>query len=238
MKIIKSFRKTLSVKIDKSGEIIVKSPIFMSKKRIEDFLKKHKIWIEENRKKILKNKKKFEIWEKFYFFGETCPLNPLQTSPLTPLLWEERGKIFASFSFKGEGIQGWGIFSTNLQNPQEIKEAFIQFYKKEAKKYIIPRVLEISEKLDLKFNKIRITSAKTRWWSCSSKKNLNFSWKLILTEKKAIDYVIIHELAHLTEMNHSKNFWSLVEKYSEIIWNWDYKEHKKYLKDFEGVSSF
>lgn len=237
MQIIKQRRKTLSVKIDSSGVVIVKAPRFTMKRTILNFLEKHKDWIQNQKNKVLESRKKFEIWEEFYFFGENYLLVSQQNLTPSPSPLEERGiaKVATSFSFE-EKDWGWGVFLTSLQNPEEIKNAFIKFYKKEAKSYIISRTLEIAEKLDLQFNKIRITSAKTRWGSCSSKKNLNFSWKLILTKKEAIDYVIIHELAHLKEMNHSKRFWDVVEKYAEIIWNWDYKEHKKYLKSFEGNS--
>jgi predicted metal-dependent hydrolase len=98
--------------------------------------------------------------------------------------------------------------------------------KKEAKEYIKTRVAKIAEKNEFKYNNIRITSAKTRWGSCSSRKNLNFSFFLIGAPKQTIDYVIVHELAHLREMNHSKNFWQIVENIMP-----DYKEHKKWLKE-------
>jgi hypothetical protein len=90
----------------------------------------------------------------------------------------------------------------------------------------LDRVIKIASDYGFEYNKIRITSAKTRWWSCSSKKNLNFSFYLIGAPKKVIDYVIVHELAHLSEMNHSKKFWRVVE----IIMP-KYKKHKKWLKD-------
>ncbi|MDD3646407.1 MAG: M48 family metallopeptidase [Candidatus Gracilibacteria bacterium] len=97
--------------------------------------------------------------------------------------------------------------------------------KQKAKDYIIPKAKELSEKFGLKYNTIKITSAKTRWGSCTSKKCLNFSYRLILTTPKVIDYVIVHELAHLKHMNHSKKFWSEVEYMMP-----DYKECEKWLK--------
>lgn len=218
MQIIKASRKTLSLKIDKTWEIIVKVPYFTTKKTIKNFLEKYKDWILERQKEVLNNKKNFKFWEKFYLYGKEYIL--------------EQNTKQKKFFFD------WKNFLFYNSKQDEIKQIFIKFYKKEAQNYIKPRVLKISKELDLDFNKIRITSAETRWWSCSSKKNLNFSRKLILTEKEAIDYVIIHELSHLIEMNHSKNFWSLVEKYSEIIWIWDYKNQKKYLKEFTKNNYF
>jgi predicted metal-dependent hydrolase len=108
----------------------------------------------------------------------------------------------------------------SLIDPEKIPE-----YKKNAKNYIVPRVNELAEKFGFDYNKIRITSASTRWGSCSSMRNLNFSYRLILIPKEVIDYVIIHELCHLRHMNHSKKFWTEVEKYMPT-----YKEKEKWLK--------
>jgi predicted metal-dependent hydrolase len=90
----------------------------------------------------------------------------------------------------------------------------------------------IKEKLDyynqfynFKFNKVFIRNQKTRWGSCSSQGNLNFNYRLIYLEEKFIDYIIVHELCHLGEMNHGKNFWDLVEKKIP-----DYKIIRKKLK--------
>jgi predicted metal-dependent hydrolase len=102
----------------------------------------------------------------------------------------------------------------------------IEEYKKQAKVYIPNRVKEIAEKYWYEYNTIKITSAKTRWWSCTSKKNLNFSFRLILTPVEIIDYVICHELSHLKQMNHSRQFWKEVS-----IMDIEYKEHDKWLKD-------
>jgi hypothetical protein len=72
---------------------------------------------------------------------------------------------------------------------------------------------------------IKINGAKTRWGSCSGKKSLNFSWRLIMAEDDVIDYVVVHELAHITEMNHSPRFWSVVESVLP-----DYRERRIKLK--------
>ena len=102
----------------------------------------------------------------------------------------------------------------------------INLYKKRAKNYIIKRVEQIGLKNNFNYKNIKITSAKTRWGSCTSKKNLNFSYRLILVPMKIIDYVIVHELCHLREMNHSKKFWREVGQIMP-----DYKKHDKWLKD-------
>lgn len=210
VKIIKQKRKTLSLKVDNDWQVIVKVPNYASKKNILDFLEKYKDWILEKQELVSKNTQKFEIWEKFLFFWEYFELK-----------FDEKKKFFFDEKY----------FYTNFKNPEEIKKNFIKFYKKEAKKYIVDKTIEFSRILWLEFKEIKINSAKTRWWSCNSKKNINFSFRLILAPKLSIDYVIIHELTHLKEMNHSRQFWNLVDNYCRQIWIWDYKKEKKWLKE-------
>lgn len=210
VKIIKQKRKTLSLKVDNDWQVIVKVPNYASKKNILDFLEKYKDWILEKQELVSKNTQKFEVWEKFLFFWEYFELK-----------FDEKKKFFFDEKY----------FYTNFKNPEEIKKNFIKFYKKEAKKYIVDKTIEFSKILWLEFKEIKINSAKTRWWSCNSKKNINFSFRLILAPKLSIDYVIIHELAHLKEMNHSRQFWNLVDNYCRQIWIWDYKKEQKWLKE-------
>lgn len=104
---------------------------------------------------------------------------------------------------------------------------FTKWVKNYAKVYIIKRVTLLAKEYNFTFNKISIREQSTRWGSCSSQKNLNFNWKLILAPSYILDYVIIHELAHTIQMNHSKAFWDIVE---EIIPN--YRDCRKWLRTY------
>ena len=94
-----------------------------------------------------------------------------------------------------------------------------------AREIIPQRVAYFAERMGVTYGKITIRDQKTRWGSCSSQGNLNFNWKLVKVPKEALDYVVVHELAHRKEMNHSAAFWAVVEK--ELP---DYKERRKMLK--------
>lgn len=98
-----------------------------------------------------------------------------------------------------------------------------------ALKYIPDRVAHFSKKIGVDYGRITIRNQKTRWGSCSSKGNLNFNCLLMLTPPEVIDYVVVHELCHRKEMNHSKIFWYEVEK---ILPN--YKKHVQWLKNEGG----
>lgn len=105
-------------------------------------------------------------------------------------------------------------------NPAEKK------YRAMAKQYIYERVEHYRPMTGGNYMSIRIGDQKTRWGSCSSDKTLSFSWRLVLAPPEVRDYVIIHELCHLTHMDHSPAFWAMVEGIDP-----DYKEHRKWLKD-------
>ena len=95
--------------------------------------------------------------------------------------------------------------------------------------YIPGRVSYFAKLISVDYGRITIRNQKTRWGSCSSKGNLNFNCLLMLAPPEVIDYVVVHELCHRKQMNHSKDFWSEVEK---VIPN--YKQSEKWLKD-EGT---
>lgn len=92
--------------------------------------------------------------------------------------------------------------------------------------YIPERVKHFAAAADVTYNKITIRNQKTRWGSCSSKGNLNFNCLLMLTPPDVIDYVVVHELCHRKEMNHSKKFWNEVRKILP-----EYEKSKQWLKD-------
>jgi predicted metal-dependent hydrolase len=97
--------------------------------------------------------------------------------------------------------------------------------KETARKIIQNKVEKYSIKLALEYQRLAIRNQKTRWGSCSKEGNLNFNYKIILLPEHLQDYIIIHELCHLKELNHSKKFWSLVEQACP-----DYKNHRRELK--------
>lgn len=95
-----------------------------------------------------------------------------------------------------------------------------------AKRIFPERTAYFAKRMGVDYGRITIREQKTRWGSCSSKGNLNFNWKLVLLAPELLDYVVVHELAHRREMNHSKNFWKIVE--AELP---DYRERRRRLKE-------
>ena len=104
-------------------------------------------------------------------------------------------------------------------------QLFEQWYRQQARTVFTERVELYAQKYGFEYAKIRISSARTRWGSCSSKGTLSFTWRLVMAPLEIVDYVVVHELSHLREHNHSKAFWAQVAAILP-----DYKSRRKWLK--------
>ncbi|MDP3486815.1 MAG: SprT family zinc-dependent metalloprotease [Bacillota bacterium] len=100
------------------------------------------------------------------------------------------------------------------------------WYKQQAQEYLERRLPELANRLGVTPHKISLKDQRTRWGSCSSKRNLNFNWRLIMAPPFVFDATIIHELAHLSELNHSARFWTIVREHCP-----QYLEAKSWLKE-------
>ncbi len=101
----------------------------------------------------------------------------------------------------------------------------IELLRKQAKEYLPNRVKELASSHKFKYNSLRIKNVKTIWGSCSNKNNINLNLNLMKLKPELIDYVILHELCHTIEKNHSQKFWNLLEKHLP-----DAKKLRKELK--------
>jgi len=117
--------------------------------------------------------------------------------------------------------------ASNKKDKNQIRE---ELYKEQAPIKILPLVNFWQEKMNLYANKISFRKTKRQWGSCSSKNNISLNTYLCMLPKELIDYVIVHELAHIKHKNHSKEFWSLVGKFYP-----NYKDAKKELKSYARV---
>ncbi len=204
-------RKTIALQITDDATLIIRAPLNVSDQTIKNVVAKHKEWIIRKRDEIFSRdpkfvKKEFVDGEGFLYLGKNYKLTIVnrQHEPLV---------------FKN----GFYLLKTYLPIAKEI---FINWYKEKAYEKISERVEWYARKRGFKYNRINITNAQKRWGSCSSKGNLNFSWRLIMAPLPVIDYVVVHELVHLEEKNHSKLFWDKVKMLMP-----DYKKHKIWLKN-------
>lgn len=114
----------------------------------------------------------------------------------------------------------------DLMAPEKLTEQKIQQLREKTRQLVTERVKHYAPIIGVNYNQIAIRTQRTRWGSCSSKGNLNFNCLLGLTPPEVLDYVVVHELCHLIELNHSKQFWDAVERTMP-----DYNIHRKWLKE-------
>jgi predicted metal-dependent hydrolase len=117
----------------------------------------------------------------------------------------------------------WRLFKKKSVRRKRVSAEYIK-YKTEAYRIAIERISEFNKVYNFNIGKITIRNQKTRWGSCSKRGNINFNYRIANIPERLSDYVIVHELCHLGEFNHSKDFWNLVEKTIP-----DYLERRKEL---------
>lgn len=132
-------------------------------------------------------------------------------------------KHIAQMYFKAEEIK-------KQKKEPALTNADIEKLCQKALSVIPDKVKYYAEIMGVTYGRITIRNQKTRWGSCSSKGNLNFNCLLMLMPDKVLDYVVVHELCHLKQMNHSKKFWKEVERYMP-----DYPNYKKWLNENGGA---
>jgi len=211
-KIIRSDRKSYSIEIDRNGFTIIRVPRRASNKEINEVIEKKSKWILKKQYEVESKRKEikrfnFKTGEIFKCLDENYELI-LEENP-TYAFKNENNKLYLHSEFQ-----------------EYAKQIIIDWYKYKAFEYIAPKTKEYADKLNLNYNQVKISNAKTRWGSCSAKKNLNFSWRLIIAPIPVVDYVIVHELAHLIEMNHSIRFWNIVRSVKP-----NYKIYETWLKE-------
>lgn len=208
-KIERSKRKTISLIVTENSELVVRAPLKVGLNYINDVVESKKNWIlkkiEEQKQRYVAPKEYTE-YTKLLYLGKEHNLEIIQN---------------AIYAVKYED----NVFKISSDCINHAKEYFELWYKKQARIYLTERLNSIAAEHNFVVNNVRISTADKRWGSCSSKTNINLSYKLIMAPISVIDYVIIHELAHTREMNHSTKFWAIVES---IMPN--YRQERLWLK--------
>lgn len=206
----KTNMKNITAKVDNNLDIIVTCDSRIPNQLIYQFIisKKNSIYllIEKQEKKTFYNPK----------------------NNIVSLLGKEHNLVIEKTTSNEKYIIGYRKITFFLKDESNKEKLIRRLFKNESKKYIISRTNELAKIFNFSINKINIKWMVGCWGNCrKSSKNISFSSRLITFPKEIIDYVIIHELCHLIESNHSQNFWDLVSRFCPY-----YKEARKYLKRF------
>ncbi|MFC1855999.1 M48 family metallopeptidase [Thermodesulfobacteriota bacterium] len=208
-KIVRSKRKTVALMVMADATLVVRAPMRTPLYYINDLVAKNRLWIKKRKDLAIRENdsyeaKEFVDGEEFLYLGDRYKLKLSDDKQI-----ELNDRL---------------IFPRDFLSCATGK--MIEWYKVQALKVISERVVWYSRMTGWEYKSVRISNAKTRWGSCGATGSLNFSWRLIMAPPKIVDYLVVHELAHLKHRNHSAKYWNTV---SAILP--DYKERDRWLKD-------
>lgn len=217
--LLRSKRKSIAISFDRDGNLVVKAPLWLDGREIDRFVESKREWIlatskrlQNTREKEAASRLKLENGDELYYLGEKRVLTVVREERSRTRIKDACGRLImavpyeADYAYKREQLEKW--------------------YRKEALCVFKEKAQEFAKSLGVRFQDIHIKDQKSRWGSCSSKGNLNFNWRILMAPEPVCDYVIIHELCHLVYMDHSADFWRLVEQLCP-----PYRQYKKWLRD-------
>lgn len=213
-KVILRKRKSITIKVDASGQVTVLAPVGTSKKVILEQVQGKAQWIVKQLDYFNNLRLQTQaLTEKkgILYLGREYPLQ-LEIDP---------GRTNFEVKLEVDKI----IVRTPVSDRSIIKEVLEAWYRKQAREQITERIACYEDRIARVPGRVCIKTQKCRWGSCSTLGNLNFNWRLVMAPARVIDYVVVHELCHLLELNHSRKFWDLVAQFIP-----EYKESKEWLK--------
>ena len=196
-KLIRSKRRSLALEIRPDGTLVVRAPYSIRDSIVQKFVSQKREWINKAYDRMYQRReryspKKFIEGEKFLYLGKEFALH-IAEDMFGQLLFEDR-------------------FILPARCVPNARKLFEKWYREEAFFNFTKSCRKYAPKMDVRYQSIHLSGAKNRWGSCNPKGRLRFNWRLVMAPPEIVNYVIIHELAHLKEPNHSRRFWTLVEK--------------------------
>jgi predicted metal-dependent hydrolase len=231
-------RRTVGITIEVQG-VRVAAPKRMPLEQIVALVNTKARWIAEKYtefKSRLEPRKRFVSGEEFLYLGRRVSLQ-VQTEPVAggkhrldshfqPELFDflPRPRSQAAVALKGN------VLLVQAGNPnahgEEVREMLENWYRVRAEEVVTRRVQRYADELGWPMPRVLIRNQKKRWGSCNAKGELRFNWRLVMLPLRVLDYVVVHEMAHLKVLNHSPRFWALVEQIMP-----DYKARHQALRE-------
>ena len=207
-RILRSRRKTLSVSIDSLGRITVRAPMKYPSASIQQFLQEKEAWIRKHLARM-------------QAAGISLPEASLDGYRL--LLLGEHYQIVLD---DGKRVRLLTDERKILLPKDNAEEKLRRWLKENAKRIFTEATRIRAEEMGVSYQSVTVSSASTRWGSCSGENRLRFTFRLLYAPRDVIDYVIVHELCHTLHHDHSKAFWAAVASVVP-----DYQQKRKWLKD-------
>lgn len=202
-------RKTVAFIIERNGDVVVKAPAGFSVEKIGELVKKNRMQLYQK----INHPQKIR----------TTKENITQLNGRSILFGGKNYKVFVDKETVDQFLfNGKFIISENITDQFTLK--LRNWLISEAKEKLTPKIIETAKKLGVEYNKITVSDIQLRWGSCTPKNNININYRIIKAPAFVSNYIIVHELTHLIELNHTKEFWQIVKTaYPK------YEEAKKWL---------
>lgn len=224
-KIVRSNRRTLTLQILPDRQVIVKAPQFISLGDITKFIDKNSDWIIQRLQALgdakEPTKKHYVDGEEFLYLGRYYKL---KVGNYKRSLKAEHSNEFSSFAYKEIMLKDEYLLFPNFLLFRAQKE-LTNWYKMQSKELIYQQLDFYAKQMGTEFKSVMFSDTRSKWGSCTHDNRLQFNWRLIFAPLLALNYVVVHELAHTIEKNHSRSFWSKVRLY-----NPSYKQQIKWFK--------
>lgn len=207
--------KNLTLRVKEDGTVNLTVPFGFSQKEAMNFIKKKEKWILNalskvkirSEKRVQEESRKLNNGDSIYYLGKRYLLNVIKSN---------ENKVVLNNNIE--------IHVDDVDNFHRKNELLHTWYNKNAEKVFIDSIKKWEKVLNIKVNTVTIRAMKTRWGSCNSRlKKINLNLELIKKDMDCIDYVVLHEIAHIVHPNHSEDFWKYVEKYMK---NYKYIRNK------------
>lgn len=216
-----SSRRSLSISINPKAQVKIQAPLFLSQNEILNFVQKKSDWIYQKYSKIRERRdlieaRSFKDGNTFLFLGKKYPLH-----------------VVGGYSSRSEILfteeMGWQVrlpVGKEIDHEKAIKAKFVEWYAHQAREFMASRVFHYGRIMGRQPEEVAVRTQKRVWGNCDYRnKRIHFNWQILQAPKEVVDYVVVHEIAHLFEPNHSARFWKKVAEHMP-----DFKQHQLWLK--------
>ena len=215
--LILSRRKTIGLTVERDSRLVVRAPEGTTAAQVQTVLARKALWLYRQRRRTERYpanppRKEFVTGESLLYLGRHYRLEVISDSIDSDSI---------------AGVRFCGKFQISESQRGEASLLLRRWYEEHAHRRLSARARTFSRQLGVAFNQLHVSDLKYRWGSCTPQNNLNFNWRIIKAPAFVLDYLVVHELAHLLEPNHSRRFWTIV---AVQVPRWE--EAKAWLKQF------
>lgn len=214
-------RSSLGITVERDGTVAINAPLRAELKAIERFVSSKTVWIRQklayksqtNKEKVRRD---FVSGQGFLYLGKSYRLR---------LINNGTGVVDKEGDSTPLRLHN-GYFELLEREKERGKEHFIKWYKKQTEQQLQLRIPRYANRIDVEVKDFRVLDLGNRWASCGKKGTLNFSWRTVMAPIQVFDYILVHEMAHMIERGHTKEFWRIISRVMA-----DYEERKAWLQE-------